>query len=187
MKHSSWQKTAAALVAGTAWLTISAAATPAPAPAPAPAPVPPPPAAAPAPNAPASLPAPVDPAAAAAAAQAAETVEAQSPAQAPAQAPAQVPPAAKPSPRSGSVETMPDAAALQKLARRALFEATGRRMHVGPVELKEKLADGSWRVWVTLEDGRRVSGRLYRNRKRYHIAVDRRELFAPEQTIQIVK
>ena len=102
------------------------------------------------------------------------------------QTPVPVPaPAAAPSPRSGSVDVMPDAAALQKLARRALSDATGRRMHVGPVELKEKLSDGSWRVLVTLEDGRQVSGRLYRNRKRYHIAVDRRELFAPEQVIQI--
>ena len=179
MKNSAWQKMAVVLAAGVSLLTLSAAPAPAPTdPAP-----PPPPAAAPPRNDPAPPPpAAVSPAPAAAVVSAAQA----EPVQTPAQTPAPVP-AAKPSTRSGAVEEMPDAEALRKLARRALFEATGRRMHVGPVELKEKLADGSWRVLVTLEDGRQVSGRLYRNRKRCHIAVDRRELFAPEQTIKIVK
>ena len=76
---------------------------------------------------------------------------------------------------------------LQKLARRAVFDVTGIRMHVGPVILRERLSDGSWLVDVTLEDGRMVRGRLYRNRRRYRIAVDVRDLYSREQTIKIVK
>lgn len=169
MKDSIWQKAIVVLAAGASLLTLKAAPDPIPVSVPQP---PPPPAA-------------VSPAAAAAVQTVrTEPENVQTPAQAPT---SDSVPAATPSSRSGSVDVMPDAAALQKLARRALLDATGRRMHVGPVELKEKLSDGSWRVLVTLEDGRQVSGRLYRNRKRYHIAVDRRELFAPEQTIQIIK
>ena len=82
---------------------------------------------------------------------------------------------------------LPSAAALQKLARKALAEATGRRMHVGPVTLREKLADGSWLVDITLEDGRQVKGRLYRSRRRFRIAVDLRDLFSLEKNIKIVK
>ena len=103
--------------------------------------------------------------------------EAQTPSPAPVPAPA-----AQPAP-----DALPDAATLQRLARRAIQELTGIRMHVGPVILKEKLADGSWLVDVTLEDGRRVKGRLYRHRRRYRIAVDRRDFFAREQTIEIIK
>ena len=76
---------------------------------------------------------------------------------------------------------------LQRLARRALFEATGVRPRVGPVIVKDKLADGSWLVDVTLESGRQVKGRLYRNRRRFRITIDRRDLHSPEQTIKIVK
>jgi len=88
-------------------------------------------------------------------------------------------------PPAGSENEFPDAEALRKLARKALWEATGVRMHVGPVILRQKLADGSWLVDVTLEDGRLVRGRLYRHRRRYRIAVDRRDLYSPE--IKIVK
>ena len=76
---------------------------------------------------------------------------------------------------------------LQRLARRALFEATGVRPRVGPVIVKDKLADGSWLVDVTLENGRLVPGRLYRHRRRFRIAIDRRDLFSPERTVKIVK
>ena len=76
---------------------------------------------------------------------------------------------------------------LQRLARRALFEATGVRPHVGPVIVKKKLPDGSWLVDVTLESGRPVKGRLYRHRRRFRIAIDRRDLFSPEHTVKIVK
>ena len=82
---------------------------------------------------------------------------------------------------------LPNAAALQRLARRALLDAAGKRMHTGPVILKEKLTDGSYLVDVTLEDGRKVKGRLFRNRKRYRITVDRRDLFSPEKTVVIKK
>ena len=92
-----------------------------------------------------------------------------------------------PAPATADPDAPPDAAALQRLARRALFEATGVRPHVGPVILKEKLADGSWLVEVTLESGRPVRGRLYRHRRRFRIVVDRRDLFSPEQTVKIVK
>ena len=53
--------------------------------------------------------------------------------------------------------------------------------------IREKLADGSYLVDVTLEDGRKVKGRLFRNRKRYRITVDRRDLFSPEKTVVIKK
>ena len=82
---------------------------------------------------------------------------------------------------------LPNAESLRRLARRALLDAAGVRMHVGPVTLKEKLADGSYLVDVTLEDGRRVKGRLFRDRRRYRITVDRRDLFAPEKTVVIKK
>ena len=84
-------------------------------------------------------------------------------------------------------DALPDAATLQRLARRAVWEATGVRMYVGPVILREKLADGSWLVDVILENGRPIRGRLYRHRRRYKIALDRRDLFIREQKIQIVK
>lgn len=86
-----------------------------------------------------------------------------------------------PAPESG----LPGPAELQVLARRALRDATGRRTRPGPVELGKRLADGSYLVTITLEDGRRVSGRLYRDRMRFRIAVDRRELFSPETTVRI--
>lgn len=76
---------------------------------------------------------------------------------------------------------------LQRLARRALFEVTGIRMRVGPVILGERLPDGSCLVLVTLENGRMVRGRLFRRRRLFRIAVDGRDLFATEQTIEIVK
>ena len=82
---------------------------------------------------------------------------------------------------------LPGPAELQVLARRALRDATGRRTRPGPVELGKRLADGSYLVTLTLEDGRRVSGRLYRDRMRFRIAVDRRELFSPETTVKIQK
>jgi len=82
---------------------------------------------------------------------------------------------------------LPNAESLRRLARRALLDAAGVRMHVGPVTVKEKLADGSYLVEVTLESGRRVKGRLFRNRRRYRITVDRRDLFAPEKTVVIKK
>ncbi|MBQ9501911.1 MAG: hypothetical protein IJU70_07130 [Lentisphaeria bacterium] len=89
--------------------------------------------------------------------------------------------------KAPAASDLPDAAALQRLARRALLDAAGTRMHTGPVILKEKLADGSYLVDVTLEDGRKVKGRLFRNRKRYRITVDRRDLFSPEKTVVIKK
>lgn len=99
-------------------------------------------------------------------------------------------PAATPAPvpaPAPSAEPLPDAAALRRLARRAIQDAAGVRMQVGPVTLKEKLADGSYLVDVMLEDGRRVKGRLFRNRQRYRITVDRRDLFSREKTVVIQK
>ena len=92
-----------------------------------------------------------------------------------------------PAPAPSAESELPNAAALQRLARRALLDAAGVRMHTGPVILKEKLADGSYLVDVTLEDGRKVRGRLFRNRKRFRITVDRRDLFSPEKTVIIKK
>ena len=92
-----------------------------------------------------------------------------------------------PAPAPSAESDLPNAAALQRLARRALLDAAGTRMHTGPVILKEKLADGSYLVDVTLEDGRKVRGRLFRNRKRFRITVDRRDLFSPEKTVIIKK
>jgi hypothetical protein len=80
---------------------------------------------------------------------------------------------------------VPDAQMLQRLARRAVFEATGVRMRVGPVILRERLPDGSYLVLVTLENGRMIRGRLFRRKRLYRIAVDRRDFFATE--IEIVK
>ena len=97
-------------------------------------------------------------------------------------APSAPPPAAQP-----EAEKLPDAATLQRLARRAVWEAVGVRMRVGPVILRSKLPDGSWLVDVTLENGRMIRGRLYRRRRLYKIALDRRDFFVREQKIQIVK
>ena len=93
-------------------------------------------------------------------------------------------PAAEPAP-APAVDPLPDAQKLQHLARRAVFEATGVRMRVGPVILRERLPDGSYLVYVTLENGRRVRGRLFRRKRLYRIAVDRRDFFVTE--IEIVK
>lgn len=92
------------------------------------------------------------------------------------------PPAARP-----AAEELPDAATLQKLARRAVWDAVGVRMHVGPVILRSKLPDGSWLVDVILENGRPIRGRLYRHRRRYRIALERSDFFVREQTIRIEK
>lgn len=94
---------------------------------------------------------------------------------------------AEPEKAPAAASDLPNAAALQRLARRALLDAAGTRMHTGPVIIREKLADGSYLVDVTLEDGRKVKGRLFRNRKRYRITVDRRDLFSPEKTVVIKK
>ena len=94
------------------------------------------------------------------------------------------PPAAAP---ASEELPLPDAAGLQRLARRALLEVTGRRMLVGPVTLRAKLADGSWLVLLTLENGRQVRGRLYRHKRRYRIAVEVQDLYAAEQTVTIVR
>lgn len=120
---------------------------------------------------------------------AAETAVAPSaPAPAPVTAPAPAAPATAPAP-APAVDPLPDAKTLQHLARRAVFEATGVRMRVGPVILREKLPDGSCLVYVTLENGRRIRGRLFRRRRLYRIAVDRRDFFAVEveHTVEIVK
>ena len=111
------------------------------------------------------------------------------PAATPAPAPAAVPavaPAPEPAP-APAVDPIPDAQKLQHLARRAIFEATGIRMRVGPVILRERLPDGSYLVYVTLENGRRIKGRLFRRRRLYRIAVDRRDFFTVEHTVEIVK
>lgn len=84
-----------------------------------------------------------------------------------------------------AAEGLPGAEELRRLAVRALRDATGRKMRVGPVEVGERLADGSFMVVLTLEDGRRISGRLFRDRMRFRIAADRRELFSPETTVRI--
>ena len=99
---------------------------------------------------------------------------------------APAPAAAVPAPASSAPAEagIPDAETSRILARRALRDA-GWRMHPGPVELGERLSDGSYMVVITLEDGRRVSGRLYKDRMRFRIAVDRRELFSPETTVRI--
>ena len=180
MKHSAWPRRVGVLASGAALLALtSGAASPAPAPVPPPAPAQTAPAPAQTSAAPAGTPtAPESAAPVRSVPQEAPQAAAPLPAQSAGQKPAQTS-------SKAAADAFPDAAMLQRLARRALMDATGRRMHTGPVELREKLADGSWRVWVTLEDGRRVSGRLYRNRRRWHITVDRRELFAPEQVIQI--
>jgi len=98
--------------------------------------------------------------------------------------PAEVAPAPVQAP-APAVDPVPDAQMLQRLARRAVFEATGIRMRVGPVILRERLPDGSYLVSVTLENGRMIRGRLFRRKRLYRIAVDRRDFFATE--IEIVK
>ena len=107
---------------------------------------------------------------------------------APPAAPAPAAPAVAPEPAPApAVDPLPDAQKLQHLARRAIFEATGIRMRVGPVIIREKLPDGSYLVYVTLENGRRIRGRLFRRRRLYRIAVDRRDFFTVEHTVEIVK
>jgi hypothetical protein len=86
-----------------------------------------------------------------------------------------------------NISNFPNAAALQRLARRAITNATGLRMKTGPVTLKEKLSDGSFLVDVMLENGRKVKGRLYRDRLRYKIAIDRKDFYSTEKTIIIKK
>ena len=86
-----------------------------------------------------------------------------------------------------NISNFPNAAALQRLARRAITNATGLRMKTGPVTLKEKLSDGSFLVDVMLENGRKVKGRLYRDRLRYKRAIDRKDFYSTEKTIIIKK
>lgn len=69
---------------------------------------------------------------------------------------------------------------LRRLAASALRKLGAGYRHLGPVNLGRKLADGSYIVFVTLENGRQVPGRLYRDRRRYKISIDARNLFADE-------
>ena len=65
-----------------------------------------------------------------------------------------------------------DVAAVNRVVDRMAEHLSGHRLHLAV----EKL-----------EDGRKVRGRLFRNRKRFRITVDRRDLFSPEKTVIIKK
>ena len=78
----------------------------------------------------------------------------------------------------------PDAATLKRAADRALREIGVRARSAG-VELDEPLSDGSRLVTVHLENGRTAQGRLYRDRLRWKISLDRRSLWDADRVIVV--
>ncbi len=100
-------------------------------------------------------------------------------------------PASEPAPQveaeAGSAAEQPEFPSpeqLQRLAASALRRTGVRSRHNGPVKLGKQLADGSFIVSITLEDGRSVSGRLFRDRMRYRITIDKRDLFSHEIVVK---
>lgn len=78
----------------------------------------------------------------------------------------------------------PDAATLKRAADRALRDIGVRARSAG-VELDEPLSDGSRLVTVHLENGRPAQGRLYRDRLRWKISLDRRSLWDADRVIVV--
>ena len=78
----------------------------------------------------------------------------------------------------------PDAATLKRAADRALRDIGVRARSAG-VELDEPLSDGSRLVTVHLEHGRPAQGRLYRDRLRWKISLDRRSLWDADRVIVV--
>ena len=85
---------------------------------------------------------------------------------------------------SQSQSDFPSQERLNRLARTALRKAGADYRNPGPVELVKKLPDDSFIISVTLENGRRVSGRLFRDRNRYKITIDERDMFSKEIIIK---
>ena len=85
---------------------------------------------------------------------------------------------------SQSQSDFPSQERLSRLARTALRKAGADYRNPGPVELVKKLPDDSFIISVTLENGRRVSGRLFRDRNRYKITIDERDMFSKEIIIK---
>ena len=86
---------------------------------------------------------------------------------------------------SSQIQTdFPSQERLNRLARAALRKAGVENRTPGPVELVKKLSDDSFIISITLESGRRVSGRLFRDRNRYKITIDKRDLFSNEIIIK---
>lgn len=80
--------------------------------------------------------------------------------------------------------SLPDAATLKRAADRALRDIGARARSAG-VELGNSLSDGSWPVVVRLTNGRIAQGRLYRDRLRWKISLDRRSLFDSDRVIVV--
>ena len=78
----------------------------------------------------------------------------------------------------------PDATTLKRAADRALRDIGVRTRSAG-AELDETLSDGSWLVTVHLENGRTAQGRLYRDRLRWKISLDRRSLWDADRVIVV--
>ncbi|MDD3886039.1 MAG: hypothetical protein PHI35_04140 [Victivallaceae bacterium] len=74
---------------------------------------------------------------------------------------------------------------LKKLARSALRDAGLADEKPGGVTICGNFPDGSFAVAVMLASGRQVSGRLYLDRQRWRIAVDRTELYSRETIVKI--
>lgn len=79
---------------------------------------------------------------------------------------------------------VPDATTLKRAADRALRDIGVRARSAG-VELDETLSDGSRLVTVHLENGRTAQGRLYRDRLRWKISLDRRSLWDADRVIVV--
>lgn len=86
--------------------------------------------------------------------------------------------------RSAETNELPSPEQLKRLASTALRKAGAEQRHAGPVKLERKLSDDSYIVSITLENGRSVSGRLFRDRRRYKISIDERDLFSDEIIIK---
>ncbi len=81
-------------------------------------------------------------------------------------------------------ETPPDAVTLKRAANRALRDIGVRARSAG-VESGVLRTDGSRPVTVRLENGRTAQGRLYRDRLRWKISLDRRSLRDVDRVIVV--
>ena len=72
----------------------------------------------------------------------------------------------------------------KRAADRALRDIGVRARSAG-VELDKPLSDGSRLVTVYLESGRTAQGRLYRDRLRWKISLDRRSLWDADRVIVV--
>ncbi len=81
-------------------------------------------------------------------------------------------------------QDIPPQKELVRLARQGLKNINARRVDVGFVEICGDFQDGSKKIKVFTESGNSIKGRLFKDRARFRIAIDRKDFYSEEIIIK---